>query len=151
MWWGYKSIGFSTETIVQTSPCRHLRADISVQPRAGVAFLEATGPTWLQGDLMGVIRLRLSFYHMERSILVHLRMLLRPDYPQHSVFANGLHVVASFAPIVRWLCERHRDCCTLEVFVVNLETKDTFTSVAVHMPSPVCRYVRRQEVLVACP
>ena len=63
----------------------------------------------------------------ERSILVHLRMLLRPDYPQHSVFANGLHVVASFAPIVRWLCERHRDCCTLEVFVVNLETKDTFT------------------------
>ena len=63
----------------------------------------------------------------ERSILVHLRMLVRPDYPQHSVFANGLHVVASFAPIVRWLRERHRDCCTLEVFVVNLETKDTFT------------------------
>ena len=54
-------------------------------------------------------------------------MLLRLDYLQHSVFANGLHVVASFAPIVRWLCERHRDCCTLEVFVVNLETKDTFT------------------------
>ena len=83
--------------------------------------------SWLQGDLMGVIRLRLSFYHMERSILVHLRMLLRPDDPQHSVFANGLHVVASFVPIVRWLCDRHRDCCTLEVFVVNLETKDTFT------------------------
>ena len=31
--------------IVQTSPCRHLRADISVQLRAGVAFLDATGPT----------------------------------------------------------------------------------------------------------
>ena len=87
----------------------------------------------------------------ERSILVHLRMLLRLDYPQHSVFANGLHVVASIAPIVRWLRERHRDCCTLEFFDVNLESTDTSTSVAVHMPSPVCRYVRRQEVLVACP
>ena len=41
-----------------------------------------------------------------------------PDYPQPSVFANGLHVVASFAPIVCWLCERYYDHQVLPWFAI---------------------------------
>ena len=45
-------------------------------------------------------------------------MLVRPDYPQQAVFANGLHVVASFAPIVCWLCERYYDHQVLPWFAI---------------------------------
>ena len=37
---------------------------------------------------------------------------------QKPVFANGLHVVASFAPIVCWLCERYYDHQVLPWFAI---------------------------------
>ena len=64
---------------------------------------------------------------MPIACVFHVRMLSRLDYPQQSVFANGQHVVASVDPAVRFPYESLHDCCTLEVVVMNLETKDIFT------------------------
>ena len=59
--------------------------------------------------------------------ICYVRKLSRVDHPQHPVFANGQHVVVIVDPAARSPYESLHDCCTLEVVVVNLETKDIFT------------------------